>query len=108
MTVLVERCLEWGATVMVTQIDFAQADASVSHGALLASMRRRQVPEALAAAYLRELRHASLAYVHGTWRTDRVAPRIGLIARRLWVGVEGRLCGARATVARESGSAALR
>lgn len=63
--VLVERCLEWGKAVMVAQIDFARAYDSVRHGAVLASMRRRRVPDALAAAYLRELHHAGLAFVNG-------------------------------------------
>lgn len=53
MRVLVEGSLEWGETVMVAQIDLIRAYDSVRHGGVLASMRRPEVPEALAAAYLR-------------------------------------------------------
>lgn len=57
MRALVEGNIEWGETVMLFFYD------SVRHGAILASMRRRQVPEALAAA-LRYLRQTVLTFVH--------------------------------------------
>lgn len=59
MRALVERSPGWGETVMV-----ARAFDSVRHGAVLAIMWRRHVPEALVAAYSRELRHVGLTFVH--------------------------------------------
>lgn len=74
-----ERCLVWGESVVFAHIDFARTYDSVRRGAVLAStMRRRQVPHALATAYLRELHHTGLAFSNGISCTGRVAPRIGL------------------------------
>lgn len=59
-------------------MDYARAYDSILHSAILASMRRRNVPEVLALAYLREARRACMTFDHADWSTRPVCAGVGL------------------------------
>lgn len=71
MRLVLHRRLEWGLPTRMAQLDFAMAYDSVRHMEIYRAVRKPNVPDPLARAFLREARRAHMRFTHSRWATDQ-------------------------------------